>query len=118
MCKLLTATTELPRICDTPQGVTGEIYNIGTDAERTVLDVARAVASHFNIPEEKIVHVKDRAFNDRWATGKTMRCCLWPFNCVHVREASSTDSPTFVLAASVDVLQCLERLQFRMQDLV
>jgi UDP-glucose 4,6-dehydratase len=47
------------------RGVTGEVYNIGTDAERTVLDVARDVAAAFKLPESKVVHVKDRAFNDR-----------------------------------------------------
>jgi len=47
------------------RGVTGETYNIGTEKERSVLEVARDIASHFNLPTDKIVNVKDRAFNDR-----------------------------------------------------
>ena len=33
-----------------------------------MLDVARDVAKLFDMPESKIVHVKDRAFNDQYAT--------------------------------------------------
>ncbi len=47
------------------KGVVGETYNIGTQKERTVMDVAMAIAKHFNLPEERIVHVRDRAFNDQ-----------------------------------------------------
>lgn len=50
------------------KGVVGEVYNIGTQKERTVLDVARDIAQHFKLPEEKIKHVRDRAFNDRYST--------------------------------------------------
>lgn len=47
------------------RGCIGEVYNIGTQKERTVLDVARDICKIFNLPESKIVHVRDRAFNDR-----------------------------------------------------
>eukprot|EP00877_Chromochloris_zofingiensis_P000374 jgi/Chrzof1/10337/Cz04g38110.t1 len=47
------------------KGETGGVYNIGTDQERTVSEVARDIAKAFNLPESKVVHVKDRAFNDR-----------------------------------------------------
>lgn len=47
------------------KGATGEVYNIGTEAERTVVDVARDIAHAFNLPSSKVVHVKDRMFNDR-----------------------------------------------------
>ena len=47
------------------QGVIGEVYNIGTTKERSVLEVARDICCHFNLPESKIVHVADRAFNDQ-----------------------------------------------------
>mmetsp|Transcript_7829 Transcript_7829/g.22295 ORF Transcript_7829/g.22295 Transcript_7829/m.22295 type:complete len:379 (-) Transcript_7829:1829-2965(-) len=47
------------------EGETGETYNIGTQKERTVLDVAKSIAKIFKMPNSKIVHVKDRAFNDR-----------------------------------------------------
>jgi UDP-glucose 4,6-dehydratase len=30
-----------------------------------VIDVAKSIAKIFKMPEEKVVHVKDRAFNDR-----------------------------------------------------
>ncbi|KAF8055288.1 RHM1 [Scenedesmus sp. PABB004] len=51
--------------CVLHRGVTGEVYNIGTDKERSVLDVAKDIARAFDMPESKVVHVKDRAFNDR-----------------------------------------------------
>ncbi len=41
------------------------MYNVGSQKERTVLDVARDVAAIFSLPGGKIVHVRDRAFNDR-----------------------------------------------------
>lgn len=47
------------------KGLTGETYNIGTDEERSVLDVARDIASRFGLSHDRIVHVTDRAFNDR-----------------------------------------------------
>jgi UDP-glucose 4,6-dehydratase len=43
----------------------GEVYNIGTQKERTVLDVAHDIAKVFGLPESQVVHVRDRAFNDR-----------------------------------------------------
>lgn len=52
--------------CVLHKGVIGEVYNIGTQKERTVLDVASDIAEHFKLPKEKIVHVRDRAFNDRY----------------------------------------------------
>jgi len=48
------------------RGVTGEIYNIGTEKERTVLDVAKDICKEFNVDSEGIItHVEDRKFNDR-----------------------------------------------------
>ena len=47
------------------QGTTGEVYNIGTEKERTVNEVALEIARYFKMDEAKVVHVKDRAFNDR-----------------------------------------------------
>jgi NAD dependent epimerase/dehydratase family len=49
------------------KGTVGETYNIGTQKERTVVDVARDIAAIFNMSEDKIVHVNDRAFNDQYA---------------------------------------------------
>ena len=51
--------------CVLHKGVVGEVYNIGTQKERTVLDVAQDIAKVFKLDEKKIVHVRDRAFNDR-----------------------------------------------------
>lgn len=53
--------------CVLHKGIVGEVYNIGTQKERTVLDVAQDIAKVFKLPSEKIVHVRDRAFNDRYA---------------------------------------------------
>lgn len=48
------------------KGVTGEVYNIGTQKERTVIDVADDICKIFDLePTESITHVRDRAFNDR-----------------------------------------------------
>ena len=47
------------------QGVIGETYNIGTQKERQVVEVARDIAARFNLSEDQIVKVKDRAFNDQ-----------------------------------------------------
>ncbi|KFM28219.1 DEAD-box ATP-dependent RNA helicase 20 [Auxenochlorella protothecoides] len=47
------------------KGTVGETYNIGTQKERTVVDVATDIAKHFGLPANSIVHVRDRAFNDR-----------------------------------------------------
>ena len=44
------------------RGRIGETYNIGTEDERTVADVARHIAATF---AARIVHVRDRAFNDK-----------------------------------------------------
>ncbi len=52
--------------CILHRGVAGEVYNIGTDEERTVLQVAHDVAAAFDLdPAQCIAHVRDRAFNDR-----------------------------------------------------
>ena len=37
------------------QGNIGEIYNIGTQKERTVMDVARQICKHFKMPEVRAV---------------------------------------------------------------
>ncbi len=44
----------------------GETYNIGTQKERSVVDVARDICRLFNRdPDTTVKHVRDRAFNDR-----------------------------------------------------
>jgi len=47
------------------KGKIGETYNIGTQKERTVLDVAGDIADVFALPTERIKHVRDRVFNDQ-----------------------------------------------------
>ena len=51
--------------CVLHKGETGETYNIGTQKERTVLEVAKAIAKIFKLDQDKVQHVKDRAFNDQ-----------------------------------------------------
>jgi dTDP-D-glucose 4,6-dehydratase len=47
------------------KGVVGEVYNIGTQKERSVLEVVKAIAQHMNVSMDRIKHVEDRAFNDQ-----------------------------------------------------
>ena len=48
------------------RGVPGEVYNIGTKKERTVKEVASEICGLFGLdPQESLVHVRDRAFNDQ-----------------------------------------------------
>jgi UDP-glucose 4,6-dehydratase len=47
------------------KGVIGETYNIGTSTEITVQQVATDVLTLLNRPHISIVHVADRAFNDK-----------------------------------------------------
>ena len=48
------------------KGVVGEVYNIGTRKERTVLQVAQDVCSHFGLDASSLLeHTTDRLFNDR-----------------------------------------------------
>lgn len=46
------------------QGSVGQVYNIGSRRERTVLEVAGDVLAAFRQPTSRAVHVRDRAFND------------------------------------------------------
>ena len=47
------------------KGVIGQVYNIGTQKERSVLDVVTTIAKHLKVDSGKIKHVEDRAFNDQ-----------------------------------------------------
>lgn len=48
------------------KGEPGEVYNIGTQKERSVKEVASDICRIFNRdPADTITHVRDRAFNDR-----------------------------------------------------
>lgn len=57
------------------KGRIGETYNIGTQKERTVLEVARDIAAAFDLPSDNITHVRDRAFNDQRCAPRP--ACLW-----------------------------------------
>jgi UDP-glucose 4,6-dehydratase len=47
------------------KGKVGEIYNIGTKKERTVVDVAKDICRMMGADaSERVHHVRDRAFND------------------------------------------------------
>lgn len=50
------------------RGELGETYNIGASQQKCVKEVVQAVADHFKLPQNKIVHVKARAFNDRYVS--------------------------------------------------
>ena len=45
-------------------GVIGEVYNVGTQDERTVLQVAKDVLEKLCSSSSSVEHVEDRAFND------------------------------------------------------
>lgn len=47
------------------KGKVGETYNIGTQKERTVSDVAGDIARALDLPPTKITHVRDRVSNDQ-----------------------------------------------------
>jgi len=46
-------------------GSIGSVYNIGTQQEKTVLEVARSILRHFDLEEDRLEFVTDRKFNDR-----------------------------------------------------
>ena len=53
-------------LCVLARGKVGEVYNIGTQKERSVKEVAADICRLFALdPGTKILHVRDRAFNDR-----------------------------------------------------
>ena len=61
------------------KGIVGEVYNIGTQKERSVLEVVNAIADHMKIGKDKIQHVNDRAFNDqRYACFISFAVWMWP----------------------------------------
>ena len=73
------------------KGKTGEIYNIGTLQERTVMSVAKDIAGLFKLKaEEQIVKVRDRLFNDaRYFMNNQKLCALgWK-----EETSASVDSP-------------------------
>jgi dTDP-D-glucose 4,6-dehydratase len=47
------------------KGIVGQVYNIGTQKERSVLEVVNAIAKYMKVDTSKIKHVNDRAFNDQ-----------------------------------------------------
>lgn len=47
------------------RGCLGQIYNVGSIKERSVLEVAHDIAAAFGQVRPSIEHVRDRAFNDR-----------------------------------------------------
>ena len=55
--------TALSRVVQS--GLPGEIYNIGADAQRTNLIVAKAILSVMELGEDRIEYVDDRPGHDR-----------------------------------------------------
>ena len=102
------------------KGKVGQIYNIGTQKERTVMDVARDIAAMFDLPDTDITHVRDRAFNDQ-------RCGLAPAGapctCPHAIPCCPGTSRVMLQAwrvgnipaamGEVLVLKCIGRLPQR-----
>ena len=81
------------------KGTVGETYNIGTQKERTVMDVAHSIAKHFNLPMDNIVHVRTAPSTTRGAPCAPSACphsacdvmlwkasALWRSYCVPVSE--------------------------------
>ena len=68
------------------KGIIGQIYNIGTQKERSVTEVVSAIAAHFNLGKDAMEHVPDRAFNDQRCDA-TRRACNEP-ECACVARAS------------------------------
>jgi dTDP-glucose 4,6-dehydratase len=56
------------------KGIIGQVYNIGTQKERSVLEVVQAIATHLKVGADKIKHVEDRAFNDQRCSPPVL-CC-------------------------------------------
>jgi dTDP-D-glucose 4,6-dehydratase len=56
------------------QGDIGEVYNIGTQKERTVLDVAKQIADIFKLPEVMIAHGLLRLMVNICLTRPLTRC--------------------------------------------
>lgn len=110
--------------CVLHKGQVGEVYNIGTERERTVAQVAADIAKHFNLPTAKIVNVKDRAFNDRSVgTGmdvgmrfadvqRLVLCMVWALAGARLGARDGTGARWFrcVSAAYVAACVCLQLL--------
>ncbi|GAB4846316.1 RHAMNOSE BIOSYNTHESIS 2 [Ancistrocladus abbreviatus] len=48
------------------EGNEGDVYNIGTEDERSVIEVARDICEHFSLdPDVAVKFVEDRPFNDK-----------------------------------------------------
>jgi dTDP-glucose 4,6-dehydratase len=58
------------------KGIVGQVYNIGTQKERSVLEVVNSIAKYLG-ETGKISHVEDRAFNDQ-------RCALCACCFIHL----------------------------------
>lgn len=82
------------------RGATGEIYNIGTDDEISIRQLAEQVCDSFKCPRSLIEHVEDRRFNDQryrmdasklrdlgwapstsWTDGFAQTCAWYCANC-------------------------------------
>ena len=68
------------------KGIVGQTYNIGTQKERSVNEVAAAIAAHFQLGKGCIQHVPDRAFNDQRCvrTARTSQLYILQLSVVHV----------------------------------
>ena len=93
-----------------PRLQVGETYNIGTQKERSVVDVARDICKLFNRdPDATIKHVRDRAFNDRryfmWVTRGGAVCRLRHEGVQVASGAHALAAEAFPAAAVPSLLQ-------------
>ena len=51
-------------ICILKYGEIGQVYNVGTDKEYTVLELAHMILKHLNKDNSSIVHVRNRLYQD------------------------------------------------------
>jgi len=65
--------------CVIQKGENGAIYNIGSDFEISILEVARTIATCMEAKDAKIMFVRDRNFNDKryWIKSDALRALGW-----------------------------------------
>lgn len=92
-------------LCVLHHGVIGEVYNIGTEKERTVMDVAHDIRAYFKLPEDKIVHVRDRAFNDRYNSimGALKVPRIAVFSCTKTTDSACSSYATLTLLLATEM---------------
>lgn len=68
------------------RGVSGEVYNIGSDNEKNNLEIARMILELLNKPEDMITFVEDRPGNDRRYAINAKKIMQLGWNPIYTRE--------------------------------